>query len=522
MTKPIVVGTPTFRDLIEGGFLYVDKTEAIYPLIRYPKGIYFLARPRRFGKSLTVSTLKEIFIGNKELFRGLWLYQSDYNWQAYPVLRFDFSKERVDSAERMIDTLKSYLEDIAYEYDISLQEGPPERQFRWLIQQLARAHQGKVVILIDEYDKPLIDNLNAIPVATEVREILRAFYGVIKAMDEHIRFVFITGISKFSRVGIFSQMNHLDDLTMNPEFAELVGITAEELHREFADYIDELAKRENLSIDALTPKIQQWYNGFCFAAGAQRLYNPFSLLSLFKQKRFSNYWFETGTPTFLVNLIRERHYPIQEFEGVKLPATAFSTFELDKLEIVPVMFQTGYLTIKEYEPATQRYTLAYPNDEVEDSFVTYLLSSFAHLDLKFSEEYLWRLIDALAIKDFKRFFTVVDTFFAQIPYDLHVDHEKYYQTVIYLIFLLMGFRIEAEVKTNQGRIDVVAELDSYIALFEFKLDGDEEAALQQIKTKEYFQKYWLKGKPIILFGVNFDGKHGKVAGWKTETQEVTG
>jgi predicted DNA-binding ribbon-helix-helix protein len=267
MTKPIVVGTPTFRDIIEGGFLYVDKTEAIYPLIRYLKGIYFLARPRRFGKSLTVSTLKEIFIGNKELFRDLWLYQSDYDWQPYPVLRFDFSKERVDSGERMIDTIKSYLEDIAYEYNISLQEGPQERQFRWLIKQLAEAHQGKVVILIDEYDKPLIDNLDAIAAATEVRDILRAFYGVIKAMDEYVRFVFITGISKFSRVGIFSQMNHLDDLTMNPEFAELVGITSEELHREFADYIDELAKRENLAIDALTPKIQKWYNGFVLPLG---------------------------------------------------------------------------------------------------------------------------------------------------------------------------------------------------------------------------------------------------------------
>lgn len=514
MPKPLAVWTHTFRDIIEGGFHYIDKTRYIYELVRYPKGVYFLARPRRFGKSTLVTTLEELFAGNRALFQGLWIDQSDYDWQKYAVIRIDFSEHRVKDAEMLTKVLDRFISKQAKAASVVLDGFDFQSNLASLIEQLGQ--NQKVVILIDEYDKPITDNLTNLPEARRIRDLLRDFYTVIKASDRHLRFVFITGISKFSRIGLFSTMNNLEDLSLLPQYASLLGITEEELRYDFPEYLAAFAKQRGTSVEEVLAEIKRWYNGFCFAAGALNVYNPYSTLLCLKQQRFSNFWFETGTPNFLIDLIKQEQYDVRDLDNLHVLELGFSTYELDKLPVVPLLFQTGYLTLKAYEPARARYTLGYPNAEVEQAFITYLLASFSNVERALSDSYLWQLLDALEAKDVDRFFLVLQTFFANIDYRLYIQQEKYYQTIFYLIFMMLGFRAGAEVQTNQGRIDAVVEVKDHIFLFEFKLDGSEEEALQQIKDREYYQKYQLKGKPMTLIGANFASAQRQVVKWKQE------
>lgn len=520
MLKPLPFATQTFRKIVEDGLLYVDKTKHIYELIQHPDGVYFLSRPRRFGKSLLISTLEEIFKGEKELFRGLWLYESDYKWQSYPVLRIDFSWHNVTNADSLQVVIDSYLTELAEAHGIRLNGFDYQSRFRNLILQLGQ--KAKVVILIDEYDKPILDNVAQIDEAQRIRDVLKNFYTIIKAMDRYIRFVFITGISKFSRVGIFSGMNNLLDLTLHPRFATLFGITEDELRSDFAEYLADFAQNEGIEPDELVAKMRYWYDGFRFTAEEENVYNPYSLLHAFHHRRLANFWFESGTPAFLIKLIKERQIDIQPFDSLEVPELSFSTYEIERLELIPLLFQTGYLTIKGFrqDEFGELYTLSYPNYEVRSAFLSQLLSDYNQTELALSESLLRRLLDALTKRDLDLFFKVLDVFFANIDYDLHVDHEKYYQTIFYLIFLLLGVRVAAEVKTNHGRIDVAIELTNHIFLFEFKLDGSAQEALQQIKKNEYAQRYSLKAKALTMVGVNFDSVKRKIVDWKQETIEI--
>lgn len=514
MPKPVQASTYTFRHIIEGGFLYVDKTRYLYDLVRPGTGIYFMARPRRFGKSLMISTLQEIFLGNKELFREQWIYKSDYDWQTYPVIHIDFSRNAVQTAQRLEQVIDYYTGEIAERYGVTLRGFDYQSRFDNLIQQLGR--EKNVVILVDEYDKPLIDNLENLPEAIRIRNTLKNFYTIIKAMDSYVRFVFITGISKFSKVGVFSSMNNLDDLTMDARFATALGITEDELESYFSEHIVDFAHQEGTDVDGLRQQIREWYNGFCFVEDAARVYNPFSTLQLFNKRHFDNYWFETGTPTFLIKLIKERGYDVRQLETMELSALGFSSYEIEQLEIIPLLFQTGYLTIKGYTPERRLYQLGYPNNEVENAFLTHLLAAFNTVPKGLNEGYLWKLIDSLLSEDYNGFFTTLTVFFADIPYHLHLSKEKYYQTIFYLIFRLIGLHTAAEIETNEGRIDVVIEAEKRIFLFEFKLDKSADEALQQIKERKYYQKYSLKDKSVTLIGANFDSQKRQVAEWKTE------
>jgi len=516
MPKPVQASSYTFRHIIEGGFVYVDKTQYLYELVRRSIGIYFLARPRRFGKSLMITTLEEIFRGNKELFRDLWIYTSDYNWQTYPVIRLDFSQQRVHTAAEVGNVIIGFLEDIAQQYGVTLSEGNYQLKFRRLIQTLAQ--KGRVVILIDEYDKPIVDNIENVPEAKRIRDTLKDFYGIIKAMDQHLRFVLITGISKFSKVGIFSALNNLDDLTIEPRFATMLGITEAELRSNFQEHLALFAQQEGITPEALLQEIRAWYNGFCFVRNCESVYNPFSTLQLLNKQYFGHYWFETGTPTFLIKLIKSQQYNIEPFEHLEVPELTFSTYEIESLALVPLLFQTGYLTIKGFrrDQFGELYTLSYPNYEVKHAFLSYLLSAYDEIEVALSDGHLRRLLYALEAQNLSEFFNVLEVFFANIDYDLHLDYEKYYQTIFYLIFVLLGVRINAEVKTSQGRIDAVIELAKHIFLFEFKLNGSADEALQQIKTHAYAQKYPGKGKPLTLIGANFDSTKRKITEWKSE------
>jgi len=295
MLKPVQASSYTFRSIIQGGYLYIDKTQSLHDLVQGAIGVYFLSRPRRFGKSLTVSTLEEIFRGNKELFQGLWIYESDYHWEKHPVIRIDFSRLQAKSAADLQSRIARHLQRIAREYGITLQDAPFDVMWDDLIVQLAAEKQ--VVVLIDEYDKPILDNIDNLSEAIKIRETLKQFYTVLKALDQYLRFVFITGISKFSKVGVFSGLNNLTDISMSPLYATLWGLTEAEIRRDLAGHITQFAQKEGMTEEALLTKMRLWYDGFCFVEGCTNVYNPSSTLQLFALQRFSNYWFETGTPS---------------------------------------------------------------------------------------------------------------------------------------------------------------------------------------------------------------------------------
>ena len=387
--QPLPLSISTFWKIIKSGALYVDKTRYIYDLIKRTGGVYFLSRPRRFGKTLTVSTLDEIFQGNRELFQGLWIYEeSDYEWDTYPVIRLDFGKTTVKSAHAMEKMLEYYLGQIATGYGLTLDGYDYQTRFDNLIQQLSQ--QNQVVILIDEYDKPILDNINDMDEAIRIRDTLKAFYGVIKAADPYIHFVFITGISKFTKVGIFSDLNNLIDITMYQRYSAMLGITQDELEEYFKDHLLSLAQQKNLSLEELLEQLRYRYNGFRFSANGESVYNSYSTVLLFESQEFGNYWFESGTPSFLMNLIKERDYSIEEWEELKVDALAFSTYDIRRLNIIPLLYQTGYLTIKEWQKDSPFddyiYTLSYPNYEVKSSFL-YLLNAYFDSEKRQLEEW---------------------------------------------------------------------------------------------------------------------------------------
>ncbi len=515
--KDLPIGTQTFSDIIQGNFVYVDKTKYLSELLHPEKATYFLSRPRRFGKSLTISTLEAIFLGKRDLFKELYIDSTGYDWKIHPVIRIDMSKAGKSCGDELIEFLIEQIRVIANQYKVPFSD---DIRFSICFERLIRelSKQGKVVILIDEYDKPIIEYLTEPEKAAINREILKEFYTIIKASDEFLRFVFMTGVSKFSKVGVFSGLNNLQDLTMDTKYATMLGYTQEELETNFGAHIEALAKAEQISIPETLEKIRKWYNGYRFSETGTKVYNPFSTLLLFAQQRFTAHWFETGTPTFLVELIQKTNLSIEQTEEQALPESGFSTYEIENLDPLALLFQTGYLTIAEYNREDQRFKLGFPNHEVESSFLDHVLARFTEKRLSESQGLLYQLETSLKKSDLEVFFSILKSFFANVPYDIQLSNEKYYQSIFYMIFTLLGLHIQAEVKTNKGRIDAVIETKDKVYLFEFKLKGTAEEALQQIQTKEYAQKYKNSDKPIWGIGVEFDSKDRNIGRWVTGGQ----
>jgi hypothetical protein len=495
--QPLPIGIQTFSKIVEGNYLYVDKTKKIYELIQEGSAAYFFARPRRFGKSLTLSVLDEIFSGNKELFSGLWIESSDYNWKKHPVLRFDFSKQKARNPEELIRFIFNEINWNANRHGITLSTIEYFAQFEELIRKTSS--NQKCVILIDEYDKPIIDHLTNTELAKEMREVMKGFFTVLKGSDPYIRFLFLTGVSKFSKAGVFSNLNHLRDISFEEKFSDLVGITQDELERYFQDYIQALSEKEKLSVNDTLQKIRTWYNGYRFSISGETVYNPFSTLLLFTQKKFVYHWFETGTPEFLVKLILQNGYDISAIP-MQTSALQFSSYEVEDLSITPLLVQTGYLTITNYDEKDNIYTLDFPNLEVKDAFLNYLYKKMQKKEETSSK--IYELSKALQGEDLETCMEILQEVFWNLDYDIQIQQEKYYQTVFYLVFTLLGFRIQTEVKTSRGRVDAIVETNS-IYIFEFKLNGTKEEALSQIKKKKYYEKYLSKGNKIYLVGVEF-------------------
>ena len=505
------VSTSTFRDIIKYDFLYVDKTQHIYNLLKNQKGAYFLARPRRFGKSLLVSTLRSLFAGQKELFQNLWITQhSDYDFQTYPIFHLDFS-HRVTSLAELIQIIHYALDEIATQYQLTLTETYYITRFAELLSKLGQL--GRVVILIDEYDKPILDNLHS-PARDEIKEALKGFYTVIKASDEYLRFVLLTGVTKFAKVSVFSGLNNLQDLTMDERYADMLGITQTELETYFADRLPLLAEKENLSLSALLDKIRFWYNGYRFSTRAITVYNPYSTLHLFEEQQFKFHWFETGTPTFLINLIKEKQWSELPKEKIVL-AEDFASYEIEKLQLLPLLFQTGYLTITDVSGTTETlYQLDYPNLEVKVGFIRQLLADFT--DVAAPSSYLFKIVKLFKQNDLNEVLETLKIFFANIPYSIQIAQEKYYQTIFFAIFELLGFEITTEVKTNRGRIDAVVQVEGRVYIFEFKLFGTKDEALAQIKQQKYYEKFLATTTEIYLIGVEFSQTERNIGQWIIE------
>ncbi|CDK30887.1 ATP-binding protein [Candidatus Babela massiliensis] len=511
MLKKLPIYISSFKDMIEGNFLYIDKTKHIYDLFNGYKQYYFLSRPRRFGKSLLVSTLKELFLGNKEIFKDLWIYNSDYVWQEHPVIHLDFSVIAHRSSEQLEIEIVNHLIEIAKNYSINLDENQsPESALYHLIVNLSKIN--KVVILIDEYDKPILDHIKNIEEAEKQREILKSFYSVIKAQDANLRAVLLTGVSKFARTSVFSGLNNLNDITLDPKAAQLLGYTQQELIDNFMPYINNFANQENITSEALIDKLKKWYNGYRFSKIDTRVYNPFSVLYALDKREINNYWIASGNPEFLIVLLKQKYYEIKDIENAEFSYNSIEAFDISNINIIALLFQTGYLTITDYDKEYNSFKVNFPNFEIKQSFTNYLLTALSTYDLNTTATKMLNLKRAIDQNDLIKFFDILQNIFAHIPYTLTTKDlkEKDYHTLIQFILSVLSINAQSETITNAGRIDLILETKNIIYIFEFKVNQSAEIALQQIKDKKYYQRFLDKNKKIILVGLNFISSKDKI------------
>ena len=507
MLQKLPIGIQTFSEVIDEDYLYVDKTEVIYRLITSGK-YFFLSRPRRSGKSLTLSTIKSIYTSQRELFTGLWI-EEQWDWdKTHPVIHISFSS--VDYQGSGLDLgIQQMLTLQAEQHNIQLNGTTIKNMFTELIRKLSA--QGKVVLLIDEYDKPIVDYLDKVEQAIDHRKTLKTFYSVIKDYDPYIEFLLITGVSKFSKVSIFSDLNNLDDISLDRAFASLTGYTQEELEHSFAPYMPEAEKVLGLDRNELLAQLRHWYDGYSWD-GQVYVYNPFSVLSFFRKLDFRNFWFETGTPSFLLALMKQQN--LLKLDHLEVNELSFATYEIEELQVLPILFQTGYLTIKGREEFGL-YQLGYPNHEVESSMLMYLIGNLSHSEPALTTPTVVYLYRAFAANDMDQVITLIKSIFKNIPSHIFIkEAEAYYHSLIYLVFFYLGQYTDAEVNTNDGRLDCVVKTPDHIYVLEFKLDKRADDALKQIKDKGYADKYATDPRPKVLLGINFSSEQKTVDDWK--------
>ena len=513
MARKLPIGIQSFEKIRTGGFTYIDKTDLIYQLAS-SKSPYFLSRPRRFGKSLLMSTLEAYFLGKKELFTGLAMETLETEWKEYPVLHLDLNARNYDSKEALVAILNQHLEKWEVKYGDEKKERSPEERFSYLLERIHEASGSQVVILIDEYDKPLLQTIGNEKLQEQYKNILKAFYGVLKSADAHLRFVFLTGVTKFGQISVFSDLNQLKDISMDARYATICGITDKELRRDFQPELEALAANEGLSYEEVCQKMKRMYDGYHFRHNMEGLYNPFSVLNALDSVEFGSYWFSTGTPTFLVQLLKETDYDLRNLEGIELPVNQFADYRADADYPIPVIYQSGYLTIKGYDKEFQSYTLGFPNEEVKYGFLNFLVPYYTGVS---SNENLFNIrhfVNELRSGDANAFLTRLRAFFAGIPYELNDKTERHYQAIFYLVFRLLGQYIDVEERSAKGRADAVVKTNDYIYVFEFKLNGNVDEALKQIDEKGYLLPYNVDQRQVVKIGVSFDSTERNIGEWK--------
>ena len=511
--KKLPIGIQSIREILEEDQVYVDKTGFAKELIENGKH-YFMSRPRRFGKSLFLSTLEEVFKGNKELFKGCHIYDTDYDWQKYPVLCFDFAQILINTPKHLEESLRRAIESLAKTHDESIEVPSAQEGLINLIKALSK--KNRVVVLVDEYDHPIINNLKHPDTAEQNRDLLKNFFGTLKSLDQYLKFSFVTGVSKFSQVSLFSGPNNLKDITMDPRYAAMMGYTGEEIKKSFSEYIQAIVEKRNQNKDSVLEEVREWYNGYRFSKEQTYVYNPFSTLNYMDEKEATSYWYSTGTPSFLIDEVKKRPQLVIPLRGISvLKGTLSDISKLDRIHLAALMFQTGYLTIRDYNPEERSYQLDFPNREVKEAFFNSLLQEFTEMDPLEVSRAAGELRNDLETHDLCSFVKTINHHFAKMPYYLFTHaKEGFYQAVFFTFLEKSGIKTYAEIPTNIGRIDLFFELGNTIYIFELKVDQTAEIALTQAETKRYKEKYFQNNKDILVVGINFTSESRNIGEWK--------
>ena len=524
-TMKYPIGIQSFEQIREDGYVYVDKTALVYDLVSKGK-IYFLSRPRRFGKSLLISTLENYFLGRKELFRGLAIDSLEKEWAEYPVFHIDFNGNNFTSPLELQKSIETFVAMQEEKYGKNPLADTYGSRLAYVFEKAHEKTGRRVVVLIDEYDKPLLDVMNTgIPspvVAGDIktledynREILKGFYSVFKLTDKHLRFVLLTGVTKFSQVSVFSGFNQPNDISYDSRYDALCGISKDELLSVFKDQIRELGEMNGMTEEETIAKLKRKYDGYHFSKQLNDMFNPFSILNCFSKNDFQNYWFSTGTPTYLMRLLANNHENINELAGKEYPAAEFVDYKATKQKPLPMIYQSGYFTIKGYDPTFDVYRLDFPNEEVRSGMVALLASDYFSNE-NYSNSWLVDVTRALRSGDIEKFKLQLTGFLANISYRFQRKQdarecERHFQYTFYLILQLLGkYNTYVEKETSQGRIDCVLECPDYVYIFEFKLNSTAEAALKQIEEKGYAQPYAADARKIYKVGISFSSETGTV------------
>ncbi|MGN0047727.1 MAG: AAA family ATPase [Bacteroides sp.] len=529
------IGIQSFDRIREEGYVYVDKTALIYDLVCNGT-IYFLSRPRRFGKSLLISTLKHYFLGHKELFEGLAIDKLEKEWQVYPVFHMDFNGGNFTKQDVLRERICHYLSTWEQEYGLTTKEQDLGLRFSLLLQEAHRQTGRRAVVLIDEYDKPILDVLDAeasfmdesgnrILLEDDHRNILKGFYSTFKAADADLRFVMLTGVTKFSQVSVFSGFNQPKDISMDKRYEALCGITQEELDTVFAEPVREFAEELNVNVDEMKRMLKLQYDGYHFSPAMLGIFNPFSLLNAFDMKMLRDYWFATGTPTYLIRLLGHNNEQINELTGKYYDASEFIDYKADVERPLPMIYQSGYLTIKDYRPMTETFLLDFPNNEVRKGFLSLVASNYLKSRNDNFSSWLTDAVELLNVGEVEPFCESLTAFLSSIPYDSHEAlkdikaTEKHFQYTFYLILRLIGVycqAIKVEDRQSYGRVNCTLEMKEYVYILEFKMDGSADEALQQIEAKGYAKLYAADPRQIIRIGMNFSSETRTIAEWKSE------
>ena len=515
MSKTYPIGIQNFESLRNDNYFYVDKTKLIYQLARSGR-YYFLSRPRRFGKSLLISTLEAYFEGKKELFKGLAIENLEKDWIKYPILHLDLNIEKYNSPDSLDKILNDKLEYWESIYGTRPSETSFSLRFAGIVRRAYEQTGQRVAILVDEYDKPMLQSIGNEELQRSFRDTLKPFYGVLKSMDGCIKFALLTGVTKFGKISVFSDLNNLNDISMDERYIEICGITEKEIHENLEDELHKLARRQKMTYDEVCKELKECYDGYHFVEDSIGLYNPFSLLNTFDKMKFGSYWFETGTPTYLVELLKQNHYSLQRIAHEETDADVLNSIDSASQNPVPVIYQSGYLTIKGYDRRFGMYRLGFPNREVEEGFIKFLLPYYANVDKIESPFQISKFVHEVEQGDYDAFFRRLQSFFADTPYELVRDLELHYQNVLFIVFKLIGFYVKAEYHTSEGRIDLILQTDQFVYIMEFKLDGTAEEAIKQINDKHYAQAFNADKRKLYKIGINFSNKTRNIERWIVE------
>lgn len=507
------IGIQTFDELRTKGFVYIDKTDLVYQLVSKGK-YYFLSRPRRFGKSLLLSTFEAYFKGKKYLFEGLKIGELEKEWNSYPVIHIDMNQAMYKESDDVKDVLNNALSSLEETYGKRESETSITLRFNGIIKRIAEQTGKQVVILIDEYDKPLVSNIANDELQASYRTMLKSFYSCLKTQDKYIQFAFITGVTKFSKVSIFSDLNNLEDISMLPQYSNLCGITEEELHNYFDVEISDLSKTLAISKDECYENLKNNYDGYHFCEDSVGVYNPFSLLNTLKNQKFKDYWFETGTPTFIVQLLKNTNYELSDLTEEKVDADIINGIDTASMNPIPVIYQSGYLTIKDYDEIFGLYKLGFPNGEVERGFTKFLIPHYTSIASNKGVSTISQLVEAINTGNIQKLMTLLDVFFAGGNYQIVGDTELYFHNAVYIIFKMIGFYTQVEYPTSDGRMDMVVQTKDYIYIFEFKIDKSADEALLQIEEKQYALQFSTDNRKLFKIGVNFSSETRRIDNWK--------